>query len=111
MATGFRGRGLPLAFALALGAGMLAMTAGGKSQPRPRTTTDPETSLPLSETLQSIGMQGGKHARKESLEVDPKDTRLYSHSPDTDSKKSKVKAKDERSMVRKEVEGDTGAGA
>lgn len=67
MANMFRSRTGPLLVAAGIFGGLLYSTAGGKNQPRTR--ADPSGGVtggvPVSETLQSIGGQGGPHARKE----------------------------------------------
>ncbi|KAK3984011.1 hypothetical protein QBC44DRAFT_28756 [Cladorrhinum sp. PSN332] len=86
MSNMLRSRAGPLLVASGIFGGLLYSTAGGKNQPRPRATN--EGGLPISETLESIGNQGGKHARKPTedfpgsgLDVN-RNTRYQSHRED-----------------------------
>ncbi|KAK3385939.1 hypothetical protein B0H63DRAFT_560425 [Podospora didyma] len=84
-----RARAGPLLFASAIGGGLWWQTAGGKQQPASRAYADPSKSMHISETLQSLSSQGGPHARKtQHIDHDPKDTKIYSVSPDAATKKN-----------------------
>ncbi|KAK4225849.1 hypothetical protein QBC38DRAFT_367839, partial [Podospora fimiseda] len=85
-----RSRAGPLLLASGIFGGLMYSTAGGKSQPRPRAMQ--EGGFPLSETLESIGGQGGKHARKPTehfpgsgLDIE-RNTRYQSHRGSDDGK-------------------------
>ncbi|KAJ9133798.1 hypothetical protein NKR19_g8913 [Coniochaeta hoffmannii] len=90
-----KGRILPLAGVAGLGALLWTQTRGGAQAPRSRTDKPESQQSPVSETLQSIGGQGGQNASDSGPGVyDPKDTRLYSKSPDAQSKKNPGKVRD-----------------
>ncbi len=90
-----RARAVPILAVTALGSGIYWQTHTGKVQATSRATGDPSTKIPVSETLQNIGRQGGQYARKEKLVYDPKDTRMLSQSPSADSKRNPQKVRDE----------------
>ncbi|OIW27875.1 hypothetical protein CONLIGDRAFT_634205 [Coniochaeta ligniaria NRRL 30616] len=90
-----RNRMLPLAGVAALGSFMLWQTYGGAKEPRSRASKPESQQLPVSETLQSIGGQGGRNAadRESSYNNPHQDTRQYSNSPDAASKKNPGKVR------------------
>ncbi|KAK4160286.1 hypothetical protein QBC43DRAFT_325725 [Cladorrhinum sp. PSN259] len=95
MSNMFRSRAGPLLIASGIFGGLLYSTVGGKNQPRPRATNEPGSTLPISETLQSIGSQGGTHARK-PMEDFPgsgrdinRNTRYQSHREDDEQPHAK----------------------
>lgn len=98
MSNMYASRKGPLLAVGALFGGILYMTYGAKQQPRPRATHDAGTQVPVSETLQAIGGQGGARARdaeqRESLaQYDPKDTRIHSADPSAQSKRNPQKVR------------------
>lgn len=90
----FRGRAAPLA-AVAAGAGFLFyQTMGGAKEFRSRSDKPAEEQSPVGETMSAIAGTGGKRtteAGPQKNEVDPKDTRIPSQSPDVSSKRSPQK--------------------
>lgn len=89
-----KSRILPLAGVAGLGALLWTQTRGGAQAPRSRTSTPDSQQSGVSETLQGLGGQGGKNASDSGPEGhDPKDTRLYSKSPDAASKKNPGKVR------------------
>ncbi|KAK3317548.1 hypothetical protein B0T19DRAFT_405236 [Cercophora scortea] len=92
----FRSRAVPLLFMAGVGSGIYYQTAGGKSQPRSRQSEDHPLKMPVSETLQSMSGQGGRTARSKPShnEYDPKNTKIFSHSPDAHSKRNPTKVRD-----------------
>ncbi|KAK0750307.1 hypothetical protein B0T18DRAFT_322578 [Schizothecium vesticola] len=87
-----RNRAVPVAAAAAVGGLLWWQTAGGRNQPVGHAERG---NLPVSETLQAKAGTGGARARgKGELEDDPKDTRIASHTPDAESKRSPTKSRD-----------------
>ncbi|KAJ4390193.1 hypothetical protein N0V85_007462 [Neurospora sp. IMI 360204] len=89
-----RARAVPISIVAGLGGIFWWQTRGGKNQPRgvsEKYSATDTGNLDISETLQNVGGTGGKYARKEPLEQDPKDTRLVSHSPAAYSKRTPEK--------------------
>ena len=84
-----RNRAVPVAAAAAVGGLLWWQTAGGRNQPVGRAERG---NLPVSETLQATAGTGGARARDKG--DDPKDTRIASHTPDADSKRSPTKSRD-----------------
>ncbi|KAK0609936.1 hypothetical protein B0T17DRAFT_545562 [Bombardia bombarda] len=94
----FKGRAAPLLAMSALAGGMLYQTGGGTAQPRSRQKGgDGSHNIPVSETLQAIGGQGGRKANlphEKGMEIDPKNTKIMSVSPDAHSKRNEDKVRD-----------------
>lgn len=89
-----RQRAGPILLATGIGGTLWWQTAGGKNQPRSRAMGDPKKTMPISETLQSLSGQGGASARKDKhIENDPKNTKIFSVSPDAPSKRNPDKTR------------------
>ncbi|KAK3400613.1 hypothetical protein B0T20DRAFT_451389 [Sordaria brevicollis] len=91
VANMIRARAVPLSIAGGLGGIFWWQTRGGKNQPRgvsEKYSAADTGNRNVSETLENIGGTGGKYARKEPLEQDPKDTRIVGHSPAAYSKRN-----------------------
>lgn len=90
-----RGRILPLAGVAGIGALLWTQTRGGAQAPRSRASAPEDKQSGVSEALTGLGWQGGANAaeRGRGGDHDPKDTRLYSRSPDASSKKNPEKAR------------------
>ena len=86
-----RGRVVPVAAAAVLGAGLWWQTAGGRNQPKGHAERG---GVPVSEALQSAAGSGGARARAPGdMNYEAKDTRIYSRSPDADSKRDAGKGR------------------
>ncbi|KAK0713415.1 hypothetical protein B0T26DRAFT_614267, partial [Lasiosphaeria miniovina] len=86
----------PILLATEIGSTLWWQTAGGKNQPRSRAMGDSEKTIPVSETLQSLSGQGGASAsahKDKHIENDPKNTKIFSVSPDAPSKRNPDKAR------------------
>lgn len=98
MSNMFRGRAGPLAAVAAGAAFLFYQTMGGAKEPRSRASTSPENQSPVGETMAAIAGTGGKkttEAGPQKNEVDPKDTRIPSHSTDVTTKRSPQKTRDD----------------
>jgi hypothetical protein len=90
-----RGRILPLAGVGGLFALLWTQTRGGAQAPRSHASTPASEQSSVSETLGALGSQGGKNTTDSGPGTyDPKDTKLYSKSPDAQSKKNPGKVRD-----------------
>jgi hypothetical protein len=103
MSNMFRGRAGPLA-AVGVGASVLLyQTFGGAKEFRSRADKPAEEQAPVGETMSAIAGTGGKkttEAGPQKNEVDPKDTRIPSQSPDVTSKRSGQKTLTENTAAR-----------
>jgi hypothetical protein len=94
MPSMLRSRALPLAGVAALGALLWRQTSGGVQEPKSRGDTPTSQQSSVSETMQSIAGTGGSNTSENGPGTyDPKDTRLYSKSPDAQSKKNPGKVR------------------
>ncbi|KAK3346648.1 hypothetical protein B0T25DRAFT_282967 [Lasiosphaeria hispida] len=94
-----RGRGPALIAASVLGGGIYWQTRGGRNQPRSRVVGNPDSKMPISETLEGLGGSGGKTARKQGeLQNDPRDGKIYSHSPTAHSKRNSQKTRPDEDL-------------
>jgi hypothetical protein len=92
MSNMWASRKVPLMVAGGIFAGLLYSTYGANQQPRPRSTHDATTQLPVSETLQGVAGSGGPRAKGDDGES-PRDTRIYSSDPSSASKRDVSKVK------------------
>ncbi|KAK4132154.1 hypothetical protein BT67DRAFT_386037 [Trichocladium antarcticum] len=69
MSNMFSSRKVPLLIAAGVLGGMLYVTAGANQQPRPRARADAGSTMPVSETLQTIAGTGGARASDTRVEA------------------------------------------
>lgn len=72
MSNMFSSRKVPLLIAAGVLGGMLYVTVGANQQPRPRARADAGTTMPVSETLQTIAGTGGARASDTRAEAVPR---------------------------------------
>ncbi|KAB5585693.1 hypothetical protein GE09DRAFT_1277175 [Coniochaeta sp. 2T2.1] len=107
-----KSRLLPLAGVAGLGALFWSQTSGGGQAPKTHASKPADQQAPVSETFQAIGSQGGKNTTDSGPgDYDPKDTRLYSRSPDAQSKKNPDKHIGDRGSHLPWKRGEGGKGA